>query len=205
MTSLLWTTRPKSSSSSYFCMKKYYIQPNDRTVRLGALNILVVKHVPNILRVNLKKKKKKKRSAKDVMLISAVLLFVWFSLSKHMLWVLIWIALAQEDAIQIGTHNKCLYKEADKKYTSCKLNTRKFLYCALLSVRVVIRSNTVHCGYLLKVLWGGVSEEYNSIYLYIEISLLHLACIGDQIDRSLWPYISITIFISILHGQVKPV
>ena len=29
----------------------------------------------------------------------------------------------QVDAIQMGTHNICLYKEVDKKYTSCNLKT----------------------------------------------------------------------------------
>ena len=49
----------------------------------------------------------------------------------------------QADAIQIGTHNICLYKEVDKKYTSCILKTTKLLDCALIGVCAVIRSNTV--------------------------------------------------------------
>ena len=40
-----------------------------------------------------------------------------------MLWVLIWIA------IQMGTHNMCLYKEVDKKYTGCNLKTTELLDC----------------------------------------------------------------------------
>ena len=35
-----------------------------------------------------------------------------------MLWVLIWTD-ALVDAIQMGTHNICPYKEVDKKYTGC--------------------------------------------------------------------------------------
>ena len=49
----------------------------------------------------------------------------------------------QIDAIQMSTHNICLYKEVDKKYTGCNLKTTKFLYCALIVICAVIRSNTV--------------------------------------------------------------
>ena len=38
----------------------------------------------------------------------------------------------QVDAIQIGTHNICLYKEVDKKYTGCNLKTAELLDCALI-------------------------------------------------------------------------
>ena len=50
----------------------------------------------------------------------------------------------QVDAIQMSTHNICLYKEVDKKYTACNLKTMKSLDCALIGVCAVIRSNTVH-------------------------------------------------------------
>ena len=49
----------------------------------------------------------------------------------------------QVDAIQMGTHNICLYKEVDKKYTGCNLKTTEYLDCALIGVCAVIRSNTV--------------------------------------------------------------
>ena len=49
----------------------------------------------------------------------------------------------QIDAIQMGTHNICLYKEVDKKYTGCNLKTTKLLDCALKGVCAVIRSTTV--------------------------------------------------------------
>ena len=49
----------------------------------------------------------------------------------------------QVDAIQMGTHNICLYKEVDKKYTGCNLKTKELLDCALIGVCVVTRSNTV--------------------------------------------------------------
>ena len=43
------------------------------------------------------------------------------------------------DAIQICTHNICLYKEVDKKDTGCNLKTTS----ALIGVCAIIRSNTV--------------------------------------------------------------
>ena len=49
----------------------------------------------------------------------------------------------QVDAIQMGTHNICLYKEVDKKYTGYNLKTMELLDCALIGVCAVIRSNTV--------------------------------------------------------------
>ena len=49
----------------------------------------------------------------------------------------------QVDAIQMVTHNICLYKEVDKKYTGCNLKTTELLDCALIRVCVAIRSNTV--------------------------------------------------------------
>ena len=50
----------------------------------------------------------------------------------------------QVDAIQMSTHNICLYKEVKKKYTGCNLKTTEFLDCALIGVCAVIRSNTVN-------------------------------------------------------------
>ena len=47
------------------------------------------------------------------------------------------------DAIQMGIHNICRYKETDKKYTGCNLKTTELLDCALIGVWVVIRLNTV--------------------------------------------------------------
>ena len=43
----------------------------------------------------------------------------------------------------MSTHNICLYKEVDKKYTTCNLKTTESLDCALIGVCAVIRSNTV--------------------------------------------------------------
>ena len=49
----------------------------------------------------------------------------------------------QVDAIQMSTHNICLYKEVKKKYTGCNLKTTEFLDCALIGVCALIGSNTV--------------------------------------------------------------
>ena len=46
----------------------------------------------------------------------------------------------QVDAIQMNTHNICLYK----KYTGCYLKTTEFLDCVLIEIYVLIRSNTVY-------------------------------------------------------------
>ena len=49
----------------------------------------------------------------------------------------------QVDAIQMGTHSICLYKEVAKQYTSCNPKSTDLLDCALIGVCAVIRSNTV--------------------------------------------------------------
>ena len=41
------------------------------------------------------------------------------------------------------THNICLYKEVDKKYTGCNLKTMELLDYALKGVCAVISLNTV--------------------------------------------------------------
>ena len=50
----------------------------------------------------------------------------------------------QVDAIQMGNHNICLYKETDQTYTGCNLKTTELLDYALIGVCAVIRSNTVY-------------------------------------------------------------
>ena len=49
----------------------------------------------------------------------------------------------QVDAIQMATHNMCLYK-VNKKYTGCNLEIMELLDCALIGVCAVIRVNTVY-------------------------------------------------------------
>ena len=43
------------------------------------------------------------------------------------------------------THIICLYKEVDKKYSSCNLKPTELLDCALIGVCAVIRLNMVKC------------------------------------------------------------
>ena len=49
----------------------------------------------------------------------------------------------QVNAIQMGTHNICLYKEVDKTYTGCNLKTTELLDFVLIGICVVIRWNMV--------------------------------------------------------------
>ena len=49
----------------------------------------------------------------------------------------------QVDAIQIRTHNICLYKKINKMYTGCNLKTTEFHECGLIGVCAVIRLNMV--------------------------------------------------------------
>ena len=49
----------------------------------------------------------------------------------------------QVDAIQMGTHNICLYREADKKYTGRNLKTTELLDYALIGLCAVIGMNMV--------------------------------------------------------------
>ena len=62
----------------------------------------------------------------------------------------------------MGTHNICLYKEVDKKYTGYNLKTMELLDCALIGVCVVIRSNTVrkniNTGAILRVVLWLISD-----------------------------------------------
>ena len=46
-------------------------------------------------------------------------------------------------AIQMGTHNICLYK-VDKKYTGCNLKNTELLDCVLIGICAAVRSNTVY-------------------------------------------------------------
>ena len=66
------------------------------------------------------------------------------------------------DAIQMSTHNICLYKEVDKKYTGCNLKTMELLDCALIGICAVIRLNTVFI--VVMVYMYAVKSRSNSPY-----------------------------------------
>ena len=82
----------------------------------------------------------------------------------------------QVDAIQMGTHNICLYKEVDKKYTGCNLKTRELLDCALIGVYAVIRSDTVfamhlnNCCFLLQYVKSRCSRLRNWLICHWKIN-----------------------------------
>ena len=62
------------------------------------------------------------------------------------------------DAIQIGIHNICLYKETDRKNTGCNLKATELLDCALIGVCAVIRYNTV-CVELMSEYLGKIQYQ----------------------------------------------
>ena len=65
----------------------------------------------------------------------------------------------QVDAVQMSTHNICLYKDVKKKYTGCNLKSMEFLDCALTGVCVVIRSNTV----ILQISGSSFQEIHSNV------------------------------------------
>ena len=56
----------------------------------------------------------------------------------------------QVDAIQMSTHNICLYKEIQRKYTCCNLKTTELFDGVLIGVCAVIRSNTVFTNIVME-------------------------------------------------------
>ena len=104
------------------------------------LGKLVVKYVSTYTKGTLKQ-----RSVKDLSNDAyAVLLFSFFFsdfLDKSMCCGYSFELHQQVDAVQMGTHNICLYiyKEVDKKYTGCNLKTSELLDCALIGACAVIR------------------------------------------------------------------
>ena len=82
----------------------------------------------------------------------------------------------QVDAIQMSTHNICLYKEVKKKYIDCNLKTMEFLDCGLIGVCVVIRSNTV------SIFW--LRMPYLELWHYHCPEILYL----PQVLGNLFPY-----------------
>ena len=82
-----------------------------------------------------------------------------------MLWVFFELH-RQVDAIQMSTHNICLYKEKDKKYTACNLKTTELLDCALIGVCVVIRLNTV-IAFTATMLWANIAENKLMMFIFL--------------------------------------
>ena len=67
----------------------------------------------------------------------------------------------QVDAIQMCTHNICLYTEVDKKYSGSNLNSTELLDCALIGA-CVIRVNTVFFNEMLNCIFlGEIMKNYS--------------------------------------------
>ena len=97
-----------------------------------------------ILRVHFKKIYIYKKD-KDQWMTDAYVIYIFFLIFfiNHMLWVYSFELHRQVDANKMGTHNICLYKEVDKKYTGCNLKTTELLDCVLVGLCGVIRLNTL--------------------------------------------------------------
>ena len=67
------------------------------------------------------------------------------------------------------THNICLYKKVNKKYTGCN-KTTEFHECALIGVCAVIRSNTVVAFTLMKI-FDYMTNYEKKRYEYMKIIL----------------------------------
>ena len=70
------------------------------------------------------------------------------------------------DSVQMGTHNICLYKEVDKKYTGCDLKTEELLDYALIGLCAVISLNAI---FILEFLLGDskMAESYSTSSLQL--------------------------------------
>ena len=90
----------------------------------------------------------------------------------------------QVDAIQMSTHNICVYKEVDKKYTGSNLKTTELLDCALIGVCAVIRSKTVlsiYPKYLdTLTIYHTCTKFWRSLFYYLLMCLKYFCIYGKQ-------------------------
>ena len=134
-----------------------------------------------------------KRSAKDLS-NDAYAMFLWVCFSEFLYksiccgysFELHW----QVDAIQMGTHNICFYKEVDKKYTGVNLKTTELLDCTRIGVCAVIRSNTVcafrylhgeniQCRVITSICW--LTDTGQSVCACMCAWMCADACVGSWI------------------------
>ena len=80
----------------------------------------------------------KKRKAKDLLDDVYAIFFLVFFIKAYVMGT----HLNCIDKL-MGTHNICLYKEVDKKYTGCNLKTTELFDCTLTGVCAVIRLKMV--------------------------------------------------------------
>ena len=110
-------------------------------MRLGLSNLLgtliCCKICIYLLRIHNKKDKKKDLFDDDYAIFFLIFFIKAYVVGTHL------NCIDKVDAIQMSTHNICLYKEVGKKYAGCNLKTTVWLDCALIGICAVIRSNTV--------------------------------------------------------------
>ena len=101
----------------YHIISIYHIRPNYRTVRLGFSKLLGTLICGKICIFLLRIHNKKDQKRTYLMMIMRFFLIFFikaYIVGTHLNCI--------DDAIQMSTHNICLYKEVDKKYTGCNLN-----------------------------------------------------------------------------------
>ena len=127
-----------------------------------------------------------KRSAKDLS-NDAYAMFLWVCFSEFLYksiccgysFELHW----QIDAIQMGTHNICFYKEVDKKYTGVNLKTMELLDCTRIGVCTVIRSNMVCALKMFQIFaWGKYSMPSHHKHLLINRHWAKCVCMHVCMD-----------------------
>ena len=91
-------------------------------------------------------------------------------------------SMRQVDAIQMGTHNICLYKEVDKKYTCCNLKTTELFDYALIGVCAVIRQNMI-LGLFDLTVKANVTTATESFLLFPKKQGLTF-CAGNALEIS---------------------
>ena len=140
----LSATIQRRRSSGKFKVYNYLIRPNYHTGRLGFSKLLgalisgkISIYLP-VLRIPCKDQEKT--------YLMMIMRFFSDFLYKGICCGYSFELHRQVNAIQIDTHNICLYKEVDKQYTGCNLKTTELLDCALIGVCVVIRLYTVNTG-----------------------------------------------------------
>ena len=129
----------------------YRIRPNYRTVRLGFSKLLGTLICGKICIYLLRKHNKKDQKKYFFFDDESGIFFLIFFIQAYVVSTQLncidksmqfkWVPTTY--AIQMSTHNICLYEEVDKKYTGCNLKTSEFPDCALIGICAVIRSNTV--------------------------------------------------------------
>ena len=86
----------------------------------------------------------------------------------------------QVDAIQMGTHNICLHKEVDKKYTGYNL---KNMVCAAIRSNCCFSHSSRSGTFFLLKSRGIVKEEYLVIILgYLFLFLHKNICCGYSLE-----------------------